>query len=284
MSWFSGKRVYITGGSSGIGKSTAQELIKRGAHVFISARGKERLEAALEELRKGAGPEQIVAGRPLDVSNEDEVRAAAPEILQALGGLDILINNAGVAYVCEPEQATTAEYRRMMDINYFGTVYTTLAFLPHFRQQRSGSIAAVSSTLGMMGLYGYTAYAASKYAITGFSDCLRQDLLRYNVQVSVLFPADTDTPQYHEENQTKPAETKALAGTASLVSAEYVAEAFCDGLAAGRYLIVPGASNKFVIWAHHKMPWLVRWVIDRDLRKFWRKGQPASVANATTSS
>jgi len=273
MSDYKGKRVYITGGSSGIGRSMALQLVGEGAHVFISARGQQRIDDTLEEMRAVAGPGQRLGGMSVDVSDHDAVQAAAPKVLEALGGLDILINNAGVAYVTQIEGATPDEYRRMMDINYFGTTWTTLSFLPHFQAQRSGTIAAVSSTLGMMGLYGYSAYAASKFAITGFMDCLRQDMLKYGVQVSVLFPADTDTPQLAEENKIKPAETKALAGNVTMATPEYVSKVFLSKLAAGRYHIAPGFENAFVLWAHHKVPWLVRWVIDRDLRKFWRKSE-----------
>jgi len=271
MKRYDGKRVYITGGSSGIGKAMATLLVAHGADVVISARGRKRLEQAKTELEVlRVRDDQIIGAVPVDVSNREEVETAAPAITQMLGGLDILVNNAGVAYVDRIEKATPDEYERMMQINYFGMVWTTLAFLPHFREQRTGTIAAVSSTLGIMGVFGYTAYAASKHAVAGFIDCLRQDMLEFGVQVSILFPSDTDTPQFHEENRTKPAETKALAGWATLSTADYVAARFLRSMASGKYTIAPGFANKFVIWAHHKLPWLSRRVIDHDLRKFWR--------------
>jgi len=276
MTWYRGKKAYITGGSSGIGKAMAIELARRGASVFISARGEGRLQEALEEIKAAAAStDQVFASAVVDVSDRQQVEVVAAQVLEGLGGLDLLVNNAGVSQVDLLENTTADDYRRMMDINYFGTVWTTSAFLPHFREQRAGVIAAVSSTLGMVGLYGYSAYAASKHAVTGYCDCLRQDLLKYGVQISVLFPADTDTPQFHEENRNKPAETKAVAGTASLVSPELVAKVFLDGVAAGEYQIIPGVANKLVLWSAHKIPWAMRWVIDRDLRKFWR-GAPSA--------
>ena len=274
MSWYRGKKVYITGGSSGIGKATAVEAVKRGAHVWISARGKARLDEALAELKALAAPGQVVGAIVLDVSDQAAVEAAVPVILAGLGGLDVLMCNAGVAHCDRLENTSAAEYRRMMDINYFGAVWTTLAFLPHFRKQRSGSLTAVSSTLGQMGLFGYSAYCASKYAITGFFDCIRQDVLPYQLKVSVLFPADVDTPQLVEENLTKPAETKALSGTASLARPETVAVAYLNGIEAGTYHIEPGMANAGILWANRHLGPVTRWVIDSDLKKFWKKSPP----------
>ncbi len=267
-----GKRVYITGGSSGIGRAMAAEALRRGAAgVWISARGAERLEVARAELKALAQPDQIVGATAVDVSDQAAVNAAATEILAGLGGLDMLINNAGVAHVCKLEDATPDEYRRMMDINYFGTVWTTLAFLPHFRQQRAGAIAAVSSTLGQMGLYGYSAYCASKFAVSGFFDCVRQDLLPYGVSVTVLYPADVDTPQLAEENRTKPAETKALAGTASLARPEDVAAVSLTAIESGSYRVAPGAANAAILLANRLLPGVTRWWIDGELRRFWKR-------------
>lgn len=274
MSWYRGKKVYITGGSSGIGRATAAEAVRRGAHVWISARGRARLDEAVAELKALAGPGQVVGATALDVSDRAAVEAAVPEILAGLGGLDVLMCNAGVAHCDRLENTPPSEYERMMNINYFGAVWSTLAFLPHFRAQRSGAISAVSSTLGQMGLFGYSAYCASKFAVTGFYDCLRQDLLPYGIRVSVLFPADVDTPQLAEENATKPPETKALSGNASLARPEAVAAAYLDGVEKGTYHIEPGLANAGILWANRHMAPVTRWFIDSDLKKFWKKNPP----------
>ncbi len=271
MRSFRGCKAYVTGGSSGIGKATAIDLARRGASVCISARGEERLESALGEIESAARTkDQTFCALKVDVSDRAEVDAQARTVLEKLGGLDLLINNAGVAHAGLIADAGPDEYLQMMDINYFGTVWTTLAFLPHFRAQGSGIIAGVSSTLGLVGLYGYSAYAASKFAVTGFYDCLRQDMLKFGVQVSVLFPSDTDTPQFHAENELKPPETKAISGNIDMVSPDMVAETFLEGMLAGKYQIVPGFENKFVIWTSQKLPSVMRWYITRDLKKYWR--------------
>jgi len=270
MSIYRDKRVLITGGSSGIGKALALQLAAQGAHVAIAARDPAKLEAALQELTE-AGPGGTHLAVPMDVSDKVEVEASVPVVLEGLGGLDLLVNNAGITWPAYLNDTPTDVFEQQMQVNYLGTVYTTLAFLPHFMQQRSGHLVNVSSTLGFLGIFGYAAYAASKFAVTGFSDCLRQDLLPYGVSVHVLFPADTDTPQHAWELERMPAETRAIADTAGLQSAEQVAAATLQGIARGEFHIVPGLMNKATWYATRFAPGLVRAIADLDLKKAWTK-------------
>ncbi|MCB9788996.1 MAG: SDR family oxidoreductase [Deltaproteobacteria bacterium] len=268
---FRGKRVFITGGSSGIGLSLARILVGQGAHVWIAARGQERLDAALAELRALATDGQRTGASALDIADRGQVQAVTQEVLEGLGGLDILINNAGIAHPATALDTPEEVYDAMMRVNYFGAVNVTSALLPHLRAQRSGHIAMVSSMLGFMGIYGYTAYAASKFALTGYSDCLRQELLDVNVGITVLFPPDTDTPQLAEENRIKPPETKAIAGEVKTLSADEVAMSLLRGIEKGRYHVVPGAMGSFTYFMYRHAPWAVRWIIDGELKKFRRK-------------
>ena len=158
----------------------------------------------------------------------------------------------------------------MIRVNYLGAVHVTRAFVPHFVEQRAGHVCNVSSVVGFMGIFGYTAYAASKFAVTGFSDCLRQELLPYNVSVSVAFPPDTDTPQLAEENRIKPPETKVIAGNVKVEQPERVARTLLEGIAARRYHIMTGFDTKFTHFMYRHFPGIVRWKIDGDLRKYQR--------------
>lgn len=266
--WYSGKRVFVTGGSSGIGKATAIILAKSGAHLLIAARGKDRLDEAVVEIKMHrVAPDQMIGAIACDVSDPERMREVAEEATAALGGVDVLINNAGVAHPATVTDTTDEIYERMMRINYFGMVYCTRAFLPHFVEQRSGHIANVSSLLGVMGIYGYTAYAASKHAMTGFSDCLRQEMLEYDVNVSVVFPGDTDTPQLAAENEIKPAQTKAIAGKVKVMSPEVVAAALLKGISRNKYHILVGFDSQLTYFMYRHFPGVVRWVIDWPLRK-----------------
>lgn len=268
MNWYKDKRVFITGGSSGIGRSAALMIASAGGHVAIAARGQERLDATLAELREsGPGTHHAIS---LDVADRDAVERATAEVLEALGGVDVVINNAGIAHPGYVHEISDDIFDAMMSVNYFGTVNVTRAFLPTFTEQRSGHICNVSSTLGFMGCFGYTAYAASKHAIAGFSECLRQELVTHGVGVSVAYPPDTDTPQFHAENEIKPPETKMLSENAGLLQPDDVARAILIGIAANKPQITPGLNNKLIRFANQHFPWLVRWVMHNDLKKFAR--------------
>jgi 3-dehydrosphinganine reductase len=272
MSFYSGKKVFITGGSSGIGKAAALKLAAAGADVWIAARGEGRLKEALVEMESARqNPGQIFGYLPLDIADRPQVRELMPTVIESLGGLDVLINNAGIAHPATILQTPDDVFDRMMSVNYMGTVNVTRALLPHFYQQKRGNICNVASLLGFMGIYGYTAYAASKYALTGFSDCLRQELIDYGIDITVVFPPDTDTPQFHEENKIKPPETKAIAGEVKAMTAEAVAESMLNGIAKGRYHVVPGFEGSFAYFMYRHAPWAVRWVIDGALKKYRRQ-------------
>lgn len=126
-----------------------------------------------------------------------------------------------------------------------------------------------------MGLFGYSAYAASKYAMTGYADCLRMDVLKYNIGVSVCFPPDTDTPQHHEEMKGMPAETASVAGNISCMQPEDVARDFLYGMSTGKYHIIPSLNNKITMWAIRHLPGISRFFIDRDIKSASAKAAPA---------
>ncbi len=276
MNYYSGKKVFVTGGSSGIGKACALMLAKWGAHVAIAARGQARLDETLAELKAAGTDAQTFFAISLDIADRDAVKPAAAAVVEALGGIDVVINNAGIAHPATVLNTPDDVFDSMMQVNYFGTVNVTRAFLPYLYEQKQGHVCMVASMLGFMGIYGYTAYAASKYAVTGFSDCLRQELLDHNIGITVVFPPDTDTPQLHEENKFKPPETKAIAGEVKTMSAEDVGLCALEAVAAGRYHVVPGAMGKFTYWMQRHFPSVVRFVIDHDLKKYRKKNPLAA--------
>jgi 3-dehydrosphinganine reductase len=246
-SFYSNKLTLITGGSSGIGLALANLIVAEGGNVAILARRENLLADAEKEISQHkVNPDQKIFTIAADIANEEQVSEALGKFKADNGLPDIVINSAGVAH---PGKFTTMKpeiYHWMMDVNYFGTVNVLRSFVPEMEQRRAGTIVNISSMAGILGVYGYSAYGASKFAVTGFTDVLRSELKPYNVQVSIVFPPDTDTPQLKYESQFKPFITKEVAGSASLMSAEDVAKEILKAVARGKYMIIPGSEGKML--------------------------------------
>ncbi|MFZ5478671.1 MAG: SDR family oxidoreductase [Myxococcota bacterium] len=260
--FFRGKHVLITGGSSGIGYATAKRLLEHGASVTILA----RRESVLAEAKGKLGGGDRVRTLPLDVADEAQVVEKVGAHVAAHPA-DVLLNNAGVVMPGRFVELESRHFREMMDINYFGAVNMCRAVVPHLVARGGGNICNVSSVAGAIGIYGYTAYAASKFAVRGFSEALRGEMWPHRIGVHVCLPPDTDTPQLAFENQYKPKETKAIAGQVKTMSAEAVADAMLEGVAAGEFEIVPGLDAKFSVIGARVAPGLARWVCDSAQRK-----------------
>ncbi len=271
MNVYRGKRVLITGGSSGIGFSTAKKLARAGAHVAVAARDEARLKAAADEIASAASKDQKILHVPMDVTSTASVEEGTRRTLEELGDLDILINNAGFAIPGYIEQLTEKDYETMLQVNYLGAVRVIRALLPHFMKRRAGSITNVTSMLGFMGTFGYAAYAGSKYALSGYTECLRQDLLPFGVTVHLCFPPTTKTPGLEKENAVKPPEAWAIEGTSRAFSADDVATALLDGMSKGRFHILVGGDSSLIWRAQRFAPWLVRRITDGVLVKHLKK-------------
>jgi 3-dehydrosphinganine reductase len=229
---FTGKHVIVTGGSSGIGLATARQFASLGAKLSLIARDPAKLGAAAEELRAiGKGSVEVASA---DVSQAAEVKSAIASLEVKQGGCDVLVTSAGIAHPGYFEQLEDRIFREMMEVNYFGTLYAVQAVVPGMIARRSGAICVISSTLGVIGVFGYTAYSAAKFAVRGFAEALCQELKPYNIAVSIAYPADTDTPQLAYENQFKPLETKRISDSIKSISAEKMAAVLINGIAAKR--------------------------------------------------
>jgi 3-dehydrosphinganine reductase len=263
--YFSGKTVLITGGSSGIGLALARHVAKEGATPILCARRKDVLDDARKAVLAVA-PGARVETLALDVANEADVMREVGALAKA-ERIDVLVNNAGVVLPGRFLELELGEFRRMMDVNYFGAVHMCRAVLPSMVERRSGHVLNVSSLAGVIGIYGYTPYAASKFALAGFSQALRAEMWPHGVGVSVCLPPDTDTPQLAFENQYKPAETRAIAGNVKTLSADQVAAAMASGIEKGRFEIYPDLGSRFSALAQGLVPGIVRWVCDDAQRK-----------------
>jgi len=268
---FDNKRVFITGGSSGIGLSTAKLLARKGSHVIIFARGKERLESAKNEITGNAvSKDQQFSGMQLDVSNHKDVQKVMLNAVKVFGEPDALINCAGRAYPGRFEMISFKQFDETMKTNLYSIWNTVSVLLPHMKKKGS-HIANVSSIAGFIGVFGFTDYCASKFAIIGFTEALKSELKPYGLTVSVLCPPDTATPGFEVENRTKPEETKAISANARLMHPDKVAEAFINGIIKGKFLIIPGLDGKFTHIAKRLFPGLVDYIMDRTIKKVGKK-------------
>jgi 3-dehydrosphinganine reductase len=261
---FHNKTALITGGSSGIGKALALELLNSGCSVIICARDSQKLNSAKDELITNSACESgRVFTLPLDITDFDLVQIKISEFLEVHPTPDILINCAGSAHPGEFQDLSMDKFHWLMDVNLFGTIHMTKALLPAMQKRGSGHIVNISSAAGFVGVYGYTAYCASKYAVRGFTDALRSELRLNNIQMSLVFPPDTDTPQLVYEAEYKPPITKALAGTAGILLPSNVAKTILKGVAKSQYIIVPGLENALLYHLSNILGPNVYFVMDR---------------------
>lgn len=187
--FYKGKTVIITGASSGIGRALAFEFGTRGANIVLGARQEDKLaEIAAELEQKGTK----TAFRATDVTSEEDCRRLIETAAASFGRIDILICNAGISMRALFDDVDLEVLRRLMDVNFWGTVYCTKYALPYI-QASKGTIVGVSSVAGLHGLPGRTGYSASKYAMTGFLDTIRVENLKKGVHVMVACPGFTAT-------------------------------------------------------------------------------------------
>ena len=247
----------ISGGSSGIGLALAHRLAEAGWDLTLIARDRPRLAAA----RAAVAPHgRAVDSLSADVADEAAVAAAVVAASARLGPPGLVVACAGIVVPgCFDEQAPDA-FRHSMEVNYLGALHLVRAALPAMRP-RGGHIVLVASGAALIGLYGHTSYAPSKFAVRGLAEALRSEFSGGNIGVSVVYPPDTDTPGFREERRTRPAIASRLAGTGGLMTAEQVADAIMRGIARRHAVITPGASMTVLRWLHS--------LIGPALHRFW---------------
>ncbi|CAL1539395.1 unnamed protein product [Lymnaea stagnalis] len=242
--------VLVTGGSSGIGKALAIQAVQQGAKVTLVARDKAKLEEAKKEVEsvvKGEDGEKVICNVHIisvDLSGEyEKIDSAFHAIESSVGPVDFLINCAGTSSPGRFEDLPLSDFKKMMDINYMSAVHSTRAILPGMKNRGRGRIVFVSSQAGQIGLFGFSAYSASKFALRGLAEALQMEVKPYNIYLTLAFPPDTNTPGFQEEQKTKPKETKLISETSGLFTAENVSNIILADTVRGRFFSSMGLDG-----------------------------------------
>lgn len=183
MTFFQNKTVWITGASSGIGEALVYELAKQQANIIISARRQEELE----RVKKNANYNNISI-LTLDLVEFDAFETKTKEAISFYGQVDVLIHNGGISQRSWVKETTLEVHRKLMEVDYFSYVALTKAVLPHFQERKIGQFAVISSVMGKIGTPMRSAYAAAKHALHGFFDCLRAEVWKENIKVTIICP------------------------------------------------------------------------------------------------
>ena len=262
------KHAIITGGSSGIGKATAKLLAQQGANISLIARDRSKLEVARQEIKKVIiNSEQQILIFVSDVSIQPEIDAAIENAIALLGTPDVLITSAGIAHPGYFAEIPITVFERTMAVNYFGSLYAVKAVLPTMEEAKQGNIVLISSGAGIVGIYGYTAYCPSKFALRGLAESLRGELKPKGIRVTIVYPPDTNTPQLTAENKIKPPETIKITATAKAWEAAAVAKEIVQGVKKGRLAIDPGTELTVLNRLHSAISPLLNLYFDRIVKQ-----------------
>jgi uncharacterized protein len=188
---FAGRRAIVTGASSGIGFDVAATLASQGAIVAVLARRKRLLARLAEQIAKRGGTAITVV---CDVTSPMQVTDSVQRVEAALGGIDILVNSAGILVPGRFQKSSLASFRQMMDVNFFGALHMIKAVLPTMQRAKSGNIVNIASIAGRRGSATLSGYSASKFALIGLTEALRAELFGSGVVASLVVPGSVDTP------------------------------------------------------------------------------------------
>ena len=185
------KIAIVTGGTKGIGRGIAEALLREGVSVCISARHQDEIDQAVDQLSQLSGGRAI--GFVCDVRDYDQVKALVNHTLKELGGLDILINNAGIGIFETVEETSPEDFRAVLETNVFGVFYCCHEAIPQMKQRGGGYIINISSLAGANPHPRMAAYNASKFGLNGFSEALMQEVRHDNIKVSYIMPGSVNT-------------------------------------------------------------------------------------------
>lgn len=262
----------VTGASKGIGHAIALQMAAEGTELILLARDKKALQKTELEIKKRHARSNVSLF-PCDLSDRRAIERSVKEIRKKHKSLAGIIHVAGYARPGYFGELPPEEFEKAMRTDYLGAVFLTHGLTDIV--ETGGLIAFTSSVVGYMGVFGYTSYAGPKFALIGFAESLRQEMISRSVQVSVLCPPDTETPGYAEENKTKPFETQALSESAKLMTPDAVAAKFMRGVRKGKFIITCNGESTMLYRLHGIWPSLVFRIMAGMIKKAQKKKNTA---------
>lgn len=265
MRFLKNRHVLVVGGTEGLGLELARLAVRAGAHVGIIARREERLKTVCAFLENDkCNKAQKILWQSADVTNNEQLVRASENILQGFEGvIDFLINSAGIAIPGYLEDLTSSQLTQMMDVNFSGSVSSCKWVLPFMKKQRRGHIINVTSVAGFIGLFGYTGYCGSKFALQGFSEALKREVEPWNIRVSIVCPPNMNTPGFVEENKTKPQEVLKIESKAKLMEPAIVAKDVWKKIGKNKEIILSNFESSLAYWLSRHIPKLLNCFVKR---------------------
>lgn len=260
------KPAWISGGSSGIGLEIARQLAGAGQVIVLMARNPDRLEAAAADIRDTVPGAEITC-LPLDVTDRAAVKVAVEAAVAAHGAPGTVVASAGLAEPGTFLDQSLDTHEAQLAANYNGTLYLMHAAAPLMRDAGGGRLGLVSSGAAFFGIYGYGAYAPSKFAVRALAEVLRVELAHYGISVTLCYPPDTDTPMLEAEMRTKPQATRVISEGGGLWQPADVARKMVRAMDKGRFAVTPGWQMTALYWIAPLIWPVMRWHQARVIRK-----------------
>jgi len=259
------KRILLTGASSGIGAVLASMLAKEGADLVLLARRKDRLQEIADRIgtcqsTPQSGSDQKVILVDGDVTDPEVRQRAVHSAVEQLGGLDILINNAGVGAMARIEETTEETLRRVFEVNFFSLFELTQLALPHLKNGREPMVVNLSSIVGLRGVPHYGVYGSAKFAVTGLSESMRAEFSKHGIDVLLVCPGTTATEFFDVLYQET---SKPKLPIHRPVTSEYVASRIVRAMKQGKHKIIPYCPAVLLDTLNRLCPRFVDWVMKR---------------------